>query len=405
MQRFSGMDYLRIDVASQFGLDKSSWRDRLDWFKEHEDYLEDLLSKAEEPAMYYAAVKAYRMAQRGTATGYMVSLDATASGLQILACLTGDEQAASLCNVIDTGIRADAYSLIYNAMLATVGDTAKVSRDQCKQAIMTSLYGSTAMPKVVFGEGEMLKAFEWLMGTKAPIVWELNKVMLEAWDPKALHHTWWMPDDHYVHIKVVNTVIDTVHFLNEPFEVPRKVNSPKETGRSLCANMTHSVDGMIVRELVRRCSYHPPTIQYIRELFDGTKELRMPKKDPEAIDDNDHAVMRLWDHYKACGYLSARILDNLTQNNAGYVEEGPIMDLIKSLPKKPFTIMPIHDCFRVHPNYGNDLRQQYILQLHLLTKSTLLNHILSQMLGRKMDVIQPNQSMAELVLDTEYALS
>jgi hypothetical protein len=405
MQTFSGMDYLRIDVASQFGLDKLTWNQRLSWFKEHEDHLEDLLSKAEEPAMYYAAVKAYRMAQRGTATGYMVSLDATASGLQVLACMTGDEEAASLCNVIHAGERADAYTIIYNAMLATVGDTAKVSREQCKQAIMTSLYGSTAMPKQVFGEGEMLKAFEWLMSVRAPYVWELNKIMLDAWDPTALHHTWWMPDDHYVHIKVMNTVNETVHFLNEPFQVPHKVNTPKAKGRSLCANMTHSVDGMIVRELVRRCSFHPPTIQYVRELFDGTKQLRMPQKDPEATNDNDHMVMRLWDHYKACGYLSARILDNLTEHNAGYVDEEPIMDLIQSLPKKPFSIMPIHDCFRVHPNYGDDLRRQYIYQLHLLTKSTMLNYLLSQMMGKKLDIIQPNLNMAEKVLETEFALS
>jgi hypothetical protein len=307
--------------------------------------------------------------------------------------------------VIHAGERADAYTLIYNAMLATVGDTAKINREQCKQAIMTSLYGSTAMPKQVFGEGEMLKAFEWLMSIKAPHVWELNKVMLDAWDPKVLHHTWWMPDNHYVHIKVMNTVTETVHFLNEPFEVPRRVNAPKAKGRSLCANMTHSVDGMIVRELIRRCSFHPPTIQYVRELFDGTKQLRMPQKDPELTNDNDHAVMRLWDHYKACGYLSAKILDNLTEHNAGYVDEEPIMDLIESLPKKPFSIMPIHDCFRVHPNYGNDLRQQYILQLHHLTKSTMLNYLLSQMMGQEISIVQPNLNMAEKVLETEYALS
>lgn len=239
-QTFSGADYLRIDIASNFGLDKKTWDERLAWFQANEADLEAKLEEADEPALYFAGVQAYREMQKGKPIGYPISLDATSSGIQILAALTGDRQAAELCNVVDAGHRADAYTLIYNAMTNALGETAKIDREQVKKSIMTSCYGSTAMPKEVFGDGPLLTCFYETMEAMAPGVWELNKAMLAIWDPTALRHDWIMPDNFHVGVKVMSQTSETVHFLNEPFHVLRKVNAPMENGRSLGANMTHS---------------------------------------------------------------------------------------------------------------------------------------------------------------------
>lgn len=77
---FTGKQYLQIDIASNFGLDKKSWNDRLSWFQKNEPKLEELLQEAKEPALFYAGVKAWREVQAGKPTGYMISLDATSSG-------------------------------------------------------------------------------------------------------------------------------------------------------------------------------------------------------------------------------------------------------------------------------------------------------------------------------------
>ena len=50
-------------------------------------------------------------------------------------------------------------------------------------------------------------------------------------------------------------VEDSVHFMDRPYGVIRKENVATETGRSLGANIVHSIDGMIVREMGRRCSF------------------------------------------------------------------------------------------------------------------------------------------------------
>lgn len=235
MQKFTPLEYLMIDIANSYGLDKLSWDDRIQWFKDHEHCMGEMIHQADEPALFYAGCKAYNDAINGTPSGYMISLDATSSGLQLLAALTGDTLAAELCNVIDTGNREDAYTAVYQRMLAQLNETSKISRDDCKTAIMTALYSSKAEPKRVFGEGALLDLFYDTMVQSAPGAWELNEAMLALWDSNALSHDWVLPDNFHVKVKVMATVKETVHFLNEPFDVFYKVNMPMDEGRSLGA--------------------------------------------------------------------------------------------------------------------------------------------------------------------------
>lgn len=80
MQSFSPLQYLKIDVASAFGLDRTDWSERLSWFDQNEHQLQSLVSQAKEPALFFAAAEAYECTKRNQPTGHMVSLDATASG-------------------------------------------------------------------------------------------------------------------------------------------------------------------------------------------------------------------------------------------------------------------------------------------------------------------------------------
>ena len=136
-QEFTGMQYLKIDVANNFGLDKKDWDERLEWFDNNEATLESQVKNADDPALYYASVKAYRKAQRKEVVQYPISLDATASGMQILACLTGDDEAAKVCNVINTGHRSDSYDVIYKHMQAVLKTAGFVEKNKVKSAVMT----------------------------------------------------------------------------------------------------------------------------------------------------------------------------------------------------------------------------------------------------------------------------
>ena len=136
-QQFSPRQYLMMDVASHFGLDKEDWSVRLAWFDKHKDVLDGMLKQAEVPAQYFAAVSAWHDVQAGKPIGYPIALDATASGMQILACLTGDRRAAQLCNVVNMGRRMDAYTEVYKYMLMKAGAQGRVTRDMVKTGVMT----------------------------------------------------------------------------------------------------------------------------------------------------------------------------------------------------------------------------------------------------------------------------
>lgn len=401
MQEFTGIEYLKIDVANNYGLSGENWQSRLNWFDSNEAQLDSLLAQAEEPALYYAGVKAYRDVKAGKPIGYMISLDATSSGIQLLAALTSDPYAAKLCNVVDTGKRENAYKGIYTHMLNKVGQTAKINLDDTKQAIMTAFYASKAMPKKVFGEGALLDIFYDSLKELAPAAWDLNEAMLKLWDPTALEHSWVLPDNFHVHIKVMNQVRERVFFQNEPFDVFYHINQPMDEGRSLGANTIHSVDGMIVREMTRRCDYDPKRINQIRKLI-AEGNFGNPDDSPA---DNQEMTKTLWNRYQISGYLSARILDYLDENTLSMVNTKEISELIDSMPARPFKVISIHDCFRCLPHYGNDLRKQYNLQLQLIAKSYMLQDLISQLVKRPVTIGKLDPKLWTNIINADYALS
>lgn len=398
-QTFTGKEYLKIDIAGSYGLDKLKWDERIAWFDDHEDQLHSLVPAAEEPALFYAGTLAWEAAKAGKPSGYPISLDATCSGIQILAALACDRSAAQVCNVVDTGKREDAYTSIYQDMVTKAGESAKIDRKLTKKAVMTSFYGSTAQPKNVFGEGELLGIFYNTIQDQAPGAWEINQTMLAIWDPTALENSWVLPDNFHVKIKVMGEKTENVHFLNEPFEVSYHVNTPIKGGRSLGANMVHSIDGMMVREMQRRCNFDPAKKAQLTQLIFNNAAGRNTHRD------QDNLVQILWDHYQRSGFLSARILDYLDIDNLGLVNPQVIQKLINSMPDTPFEIISVHDCFRCLPNYGNDLRRQYNNLLAAIAESDMLSDIVSQICHRPIAAGKLDPSLAQDIRQSNYALS
>ena len=117
--------WIRFQVATTYGLDKETLSDRLHWTYENEEIItiiaEDPIGNihewegAEEPwqflascdEMYHCVIKRDRIS-----TGLPIAIDATCSGLQILAGLAKDKSTAQLVNVLPSDKPQDAYKVI-----------------------------------------------------------------------------------------------------------------------------------------------------------------------------------------------------------------------------------------------------------------------------------------------------
>ena len=62
MQLFNtGLEYLKIDIASNFGLDKKTWDQRIEWYDQNESKLESLIKKADRSAVVKVVLSFIRL--------------------------------------------------------------------------------------------------------------------------------------------------------------------------------------------------------------------------------------------------------------------------------------------------------------------------------------------------------
>lgn len=273
MQKYTGLDYLKIDIANQYGWDKIEWLDRIAWVNNTEaafpSDLDSKIDEASDPLLYIKAVNALRATNRDEATGFIMGLDATASGLQIMAVMSGCKQTAKNVNLTDTGKREDVYGMVADEMNRLPGIT--VDRKLIKKPVMTTFYGSKAQPKNLFGEDSPeLDAFYHVLEKELPGAMGLMEDMQSCWNPDVLEHQWTLPDGHVVVAKVMHAVdkrIEVDELDGATFTHRAYINAPDDHGISLAANIIHSIDGYIVREMVRKAHYQGFQLVTIHDSF------------------------------------------------------------------------------------------------------------------------------------------
>ena len=121
----AGGEWLAFQVATTYGLDKSTISERLEWTKQNERlitrvamYPVDTIGDweaADEPWQFLASCDEYYhcvIKKDKLCTGLPVATDATCSGLQILAGLARDKKTAQLVNVIPADRPQDAYKVV-----------------------------------------------------------------------------------------------------------------------------------------------------------------------------------------------------------------------------------------------------------------------------------------------------
>lgn len=413
MQRFTGWEYLLIDIANQFGLDKLLFDERIKWANANLHQLEALAEHAETKPLYMKAMQAIRSAQAGKPSGHLVGFDGVCSGIQIMSVITGCEAGATSTGLVDPNMRADAYTMTTDVMNSLLGGSLEISRKDAKACLMTSFYGSKLTPKTIFGEDtEELNAFYQAAQIVAPGPWELLQDLLASWQPYALEHGWKLPDGYDARIKVMEKVearieVDELDHATFTYEYHENIGSKQ--GLSNAANVVHSLDAYVLRSIHRRCNYDVEVVENALELIDMTLAYRnlsnidLPGELPTG------KIAYYVEQYFRSEMADVVILPYITESS---VRQLPT-DLLESLQTiltqmkeyAPFPVITIHDEFKCHPNHMNHLRQQYIFIMAELAESNVLSDILTQIHGHTGKWIKKSKDLGNKIRMSNYALS
>ena len=149
--------WLRFQVATTYGLDKETLSDRLAWTYENEDLIQRIAEdpidnlpdweRAEEPWQFLASCDEFYhcvIKRDKLSTGMPVAIDATCSGLQILAGLAKDKSTADLVNVTNSDKPQDAYKVIAEDSKSNVPHYVRPHWDRkcTKRTVMTIPYNA-----------------------------------------------------------------------------------------------------------------------------------------------------------------------------------------------------------------------------------------------------------------------
>ena len=150
-------DWLSFQVATTWGLDKATIKERLEWTANNHHHIirvaEDPIGclpdweSAEEPWLFLAACDEYYhccIKRDRDYTALPVATDATCSGLQILAGLCRDASTASLVNVLPGERPADAYRTVAEHAKPHVAESIRphMDRSTVKRVVMTVPYNA-----------------------------------------------------------------------------------------------------------------------------------------------------------------------------------------------------------------------------------------------------------------------
>lgn len=416
MKTFTGYQYLLIDIANQWGLDKLEFEDRIKWT---EDNIDNLVSRAadrgkwKEYPLYMKAVQALRDVQAGEPIGHMVGFDAVCSGLQIMSATVGCEAGALATGLIDPDVRMDAYTKCTEIMKTLLPSLSKYSRKEVKAAVMTVLYGSKKEPIKIFGEDTPeLNAFYKAMYELSPGACELLQDLLDSWVPHTLEHSWVMPDNTHVHVKVMETVekrieVDELDHSTFTYQYQENVGSRK--GLSNAANVIHSIDGYVLRSLIRRCSYDPEVItqayEYVhQEMLDRLQKQYTVNMWWEPTDE----FKALMERYESTAMVDIVIASELDKVSVQLLSDKHLVQLESLLWNvlnyKPFHVIAVHDEFKCHANNMNTLRYHYKEIMADLADSEILSDIFNKVTGVTGTYNKLSTDLGKKIRNSNYGL-
>ena len=295
-----GLKYLMVDIANTYGYDKATTDEQIQFVESNIEVLEAISIEADSPFEFDNAVIALRQHQRGEKVKHMMYSDCSNQALQLYAVLTGDYDTAYICNLSSGSVRTDAYGMLADALNKHFL-TEVFNRNNCKKALMTTLYGKRNGGTVILDDMRMqlhelaveLKvtatedtwfedAFTEAMNKIAPNAMKAMGLIQDLNDEDIDTYHWTMPDGFEVKYDVKRNIEyegtrTSKKGINFSFSCSTSIYGGTKFNAGMAPNLIHSVDGYVARQLVRHmgdkyitCIHdafgvHPNDIQQLKD--------------------------------------------------------------------------------------------------------------------------------------------
>lgn len=379
MNKYTPIEYIMIQVANSFGKDKLLFEERIEWVKTNGKKLRTLANEADDKAQYIRAVLELERVLNGQKfTNLPIGLDATASGLQILSILSGCVTTGSQVGLVIPNKRCDVYTALGNYMneylpedkqivLSGTPREGQFTRGDLKQPLMTHFYFSKEQPKKVFGDATVeLVAFYKAVEQMAPGANALMHDIYGAVRKEATEYKWTLPDGHTAFTRVFvekDFKVELEELKNRSgnsstFTHRMHVNASNERDVALVANVVHSVDGFLVREMQGRMNHNKKQLLKVLDVTAGCK-----------VTNRDEMVSI----YEAEHLLNGKT--QYTDNTLGLLRE--VIESVIENPSAPMT--SVHDQFNTVAPFCNQMRQYYIDICAQMAESNMIQNILREL--------------------------
>lgn len=321
------LPWLHMDVARSYGLDKATWGERLGWSLENPE----LQQGAKDVFSYKSAWEALQKAQRGELVDHLVSLDATASGIQCLALMAQDAESAMKVN-----LGSSSVNNIYRNVQAELGG----DYERVKQATMTHFYESVMTPLQLFGDDypKFLAAMEKAM----PGPTAIRDAIASCMDHRE-QYRWVMMDGYEVVMDVTAPIECTMDLGAGHLISWTEHRKAAVATKGLTANVTHSLDALVLREVLRRT--HCPYQWYPDSQLEPFTQLR----------DKDIRLMQSILRWQRTKFLSFEFMDHCDGMNQHLVPQELRDEVEKRETADCMYVQPIHDCYRVRATDATQL--------------------------------------------------
>lgn len=416
MQSFSVIDYLAIGIANAFGKDKLNFSERIFWVKENLKTLPQMVSNADEPEIAQAGLRSMKhFLTTGQLDGHMVGLDASASVIQIISSLMRDPQGLELTGVTSPN-RGDVYTSIFKNFtqyLSTRGievDFNNLTRSMLKDVLMKYAYGAYNEPVDVLGQ-QVFDLFQEYIVIALPAVATYLNVFKEAQnasdEAQIYSYRWTLPDGHESFSLPFSKIGETFQscfkgagldgsnayatFALSFFGQENGVRYIKNA-----ANVIHSLDGFVVREMHRFMNYDRNiVIAWVDAL---SKEVNN-KGEGEGFGTPGECPSLV--------VFSALPTEESLKGLTHVYKTWLLSQATKMLEFIPTPLITIHDEFKCVPTHLDYVRAKYADVLKDLGYSKILEYTYRRITGKnlKFPRYMGDKSFNQAMSKSEYALS